>query len=196
MDTGQWTFAAEFSTVDLLLRSNAETRGIDAFALTIIKVERQLRRLFTFLVYQQPAFTRKDVPALRRALARNRKIFVEGFVRGFDAIYHEPLSVVVGAEYDYLHKRLDEARAYRNKVFHGQLTDRSLSRRDLVEMVQDLRHWSELVAENSLRAVGYDGFGRNSFRKSGIPDLPRKLRVSLSTVEEYEAFLRQYVQRA
>src|ERR1051326_5074316 len=63
------SFEAEFSTVDVLLASNAETRGVDAFALTLIKAERQLRRVFTFLIYQQPAFRHEHVPALRHALA-------------------------------------------------------------------------------------------------------------------------------
>lgn len=41
----------EFSTVDLLLGSGAETRAVDAFALALIKAERQARKLVTHLVY-------------------------------------------------------------------------------------------------------------------------------------------------
>jgi hypothetical protein len=47
---------AEFATVDLIIRSNAETRGVDAFALALLKAERQIRRLFIHLVYQFPCF--------------------------------------------------------------------------------------------------------------------------------------------
>jgi hypothetical protein len=43
--------AQEFATVDLLLESKHETRGIDAFALSLIKAERQMRRFVTYFVY-------------------------------------------------------------------------------------------------------------------------------------------------
>ena len=48
--------AAEFRTVDLIVASSAETRGVDAFALSVIEAERQIRRLVTHLVYQFPSF--------------------------------------------------------------------------------------------------------------------------------------------
>lgn len=71
--------AEEFTTVDLILGSDAETRGVDAFALSLIKAERQARRLFTHLVFQYPAFSSSDVPALRAVLARNRGVYFDGF---------------------------------------------------------------------------------------------------------------------
>lgn len=42
----------EFDTIDLLLSSDAPTRAVDAFALAVIKIERQFRKIFTNLVYQ------------------------------------------------------------------------------------------------------------------------------------------------
>lgn len=42
----------EFDTVGLIVNSTSETRGVDAFALATIKAERQLRKLFTHLVFQ------------------------------------------------------------------------------------------------------------------------------------------------
>jgi hypothetical protein len=39
----------EFATVSLILGSQAETRGVDAFALSLIKAERQIRKLVTHL---------------------------------------------------------------------------------------------------------------------------------------------------
>jgi hypothetical protein len=50
------SFQGEFQTVELIERSDAETRGVDAFALSLLKAERQLRRLFTYLVFQYPCF--------------------------------------------------------------------------------------------------------------------------------------------
>jgi len=45
----QLTVDAEFATVDAVVASGAETLGVDAFALSLIKAERQMRRLFTHM---------------------------------------------------------------------------------------------------------------------------------------------------
>ena len=52
----QNTAALEFSTVDLLLGSDAPTRAVDAFAISWIKLEKQLRRLTSNLIFQHSAF--------------------------------------------------------------------------------------------------------------------------------------------
>src|ERR1019366_4748399 len=44
----------EFATVEVLWYSNAETKRVDSLALSWIKYEKQLRRLFTFFIYQHP----------------------------------------------------------------------------------------------------------------------------------------------
>jgi len=44
-------FDQEFGVVDLVLNSQFETRGVDAFTLSLVKVERQIRRIFTHLIY-------------------------------------------------------------------------------------------------------------------------------------------------
>jgi hypothetical protein len=62
---------AEFATVDLIIRSNAETRGVDAFALALLKAERQIRRLFIHLVYQFPCFGGERIGRLRDTLWAN-----------------------------------------------------------------------------------------------------------------------------
>lgn len=62
----------EFATVDLVANAGVATSGIDAFALGVIKAERQIRRLFKHIVFQCLAFTRADVPALRTALWERR----------------------------------------------------------------------------------------------------------------------------
>lgn len=47
----------EFATVEKLWRSTGETRRVDALLLSWIKREKQLWRLFCFLVYQHPMLT-------------------------------------------------------------------------------------------------------------------------------------------
>jgi hypothetical protein len=106
------SFPAEFSTVDLVLNSGASTQAVDAFALALIKAEKQMRRLVTHLVYQSPAFTQNDIPTLRKCLERSKKVYFEGLERGFDALYHRRVRDLVGAEYERLHSRLDETRGY------------------------------------------------------------------------------------
>ena len=72
----------EFATIDILLVSEADTRGVDAFALALIKAERQMRKLFTYVVFQSPAFDTSDVGALRHCLAARRVYFGTSSRRG------------------------------------------------------------------------------------------------------------------
>ena len=65
------SFEHEFRTVDLIVGSTCETRGVDAFTLSLIKAERQMRKLVTYLVYQFPCFSESDIPGLRDALGKN-----------------------------------------------------------------------------------------------------------------------------
>lgn len=169
--------AEEFATVDLILGAGVETRGVDAFALSLIKAERQIRRLFTHLVYQFPAFAPGNIPRLRDTLAASRRVYFEDFITGFDALYPRSVEALVGPEYVRLKRRVDEAIDHRNKIFHGQLTSRALTRQDLVDLANDIREWCTILASGAASEVGYDGFGRNSFRKSALPDLWRRYKV-------------------
>ena len=132
---------SEFATVDAVLGTKADTCGVDAFALSVIKAERQIRKLFTHLVFQMPAFGPPDVQALRKALADNRDVYFEGFIAGWDALYPRAVSDLVGQEYQRLLGRLKEATRHRDKIFHGQLTTSNLSSGDLLSFVADIRSW-------------------------------------------------------
>ena len=88
----------EFATVSIILRSRAKTRGVDAFALSLIKAERQVRKLVTHLVYQFPAFGPSDVANLREVLGNNRRVYFESFSAGFDALYPKSVQELVGHE--------------------------------------------------------------------------------------------------
>ena len=185
----------EFETVDRILSSEAPTRGVDAFALSLIKAERQVRKLFTHLVYQNPVFGAVDVPALRDTLVANRRVYFGGFLHGIDALHTRSVEDLVGPEYLRLRGRLDEAIDHRNKIFHGQLTSRSLTRTDLISFTGDIRAWCTTLSNSFSAEVGYDGFGRNSFQKSAIPDLWTQYRVQLANVADYKAFIRRNMER-
>lgn len=189
------SYAQEFETVDLVLASLAETRGVDAFALSLIKCERQVRRLLTHIVFQFPCFGNADISALRSTLSNNRKVYFEGFICGFDAIYPRSIKYLIGPSYDELRSRLDEAIYFRNKIFHGQLTSSTLSRNDLFGYVADIRSWCKFLAEGALAEIGYDGFLRDSFKKSKIGNISKKYLVQFSGIASYEQFIRQCMQR-
>lgn len=185
------SYTSEFSSVELLRQSLAETRAVDAFALALIKSERQMRKLVTYLVFQYPDFSADHVKPLREALNGNRNVYFEGFIRGFDAIYEKTLKDIVGGEYDRLFGVLQKATKIRNKIFHGQLTDQYLSREDLLSYVDDISEWCRLLAEGGTAEIGYDGFGRNSFRKLP-PDkaIHNSFKTKIESIDEYSEFIR------
>ncbi|HKV23716.1 MAG TPA: hypothetical protein VJN93_03920 [Candidatus Acidoferrum sp.] len=184
----------EFSTIQLILNSQAETRGVDAFALALIKSEKQMRRLVTHLVYQSSAFGVADKSALRQALGSNNRVYFQGLEDGFDALYPQSVGQLVGSEYHRLSKQLHIATTYRNKIFHGQLTADSLTRSQLRGFVDDIRRWCEILSNSCRAEIGYEGFS-NSFRKSKLDGLDAKLQIKLSSVKDYSDFIRNYMQR-
>ncbi len=185
----------EFQTVALIEKSEAETRGVDAFALSLIKAERQLRRLFTHLVFQYPCFTSGDAIPLREALTANTKVYSEGLIAGFNAIYPKSIKDLIGADFAILERSLSEATAARNKLFHGQLTARYLKREDLLAYVKSIRQWCELLATATTNEFGYDGFARQSYRKASNPKLHERFRVQLHSMDEFRAFLKNTLAR-
>ena len=188
-------YAREFETVDVVINSTARTCGVDAFALSVIKTERQIRKLVTHLIYQFPCFGPADVPSIRQTLVNNRRVYFDGFENGFNAIYPLSISALVGCDYLRLHDRIREAVDHRNKIFHGQLTSNNLTRDDLLAYVGDIRTWCKTLSGSALAEFGYDGFAWNSFRKSTIPDLEKRLKIQIANVVEYDDFVRQHMQR-
>jgi hypothetical protein len=184
----------EFATIDAVLASDAETRGVDAFALALIKAERQMRRLFTYVVFQSDAFDSGDMNALRDALG-DRHVYFCDFISAWDKLYARSLKEIVGADYDRLRAVLNNAIEYRNKIFHGQLTAKRLSRGDLIAYVAQIRCWCRALASGSQQEIGYDGFERNSFRKSDSP-LTDRLVTKITSVEDYKEFLLKMEKRS
>lgn len=97
------SFEDEFCTVDLIVGSTCETRGVDAFALSLIKAERQMRKLVTYLVYQSPCFSESDISDLRGALGKKHNgVYFSGLENGFNAIYERTIQDLVGNQYAHL----------------------------------------------------------------------------------------------
>ncbi|WP_406867707.1 hypothetical protein [Paraburkholderia fungorum] len=188
------TVEREFEVVDLITKSQLPTRAVDAFSLSVIKMERQLRKLFTYLVFQSPAFGLGDIGRLKEVLGASRRAYYEGFELGINALYRTSVEELVGAAYGVLRPALDDATDVRNKVFHGQLTDRCLQREDLAELSDSIRRWCFKLAAGASAEVGYDGFERNSFRK-GPAQVADGCRIQIQTPEEYRVFIRHHVSR-
>jgi hypothetical protein len=178
----------EFQTVDLLINSSAETRGVDAFSLTVIKAERQIRKLFTYLVFQFPCFSRSAVRDFRNTLTQNRRVYFDGFIKGIDTLYPRSIQDMIGPDFETLYADLKKAIEYRNKIFHGQLTNRYLERLDLLEMASSNRRWCIDLAQVAQAEFGYDGFDRNSLRKAPSP-IWQRYKVHLSCLDDYRDFI-------
>jgi len=129
-------------------------------------------------------------------LASNRKIYFDGFIKGFDDIYPKSLKDLYGDKYDEDLKSLKEAIKIRNKIFHGQLTGRNLSREDLTNQINIIRNWCKNLADALKKEIGFDGFMRDSFQKSQAKDKFAGLKVSLKTIDEYNAFLQGNMERS
>lgn len=189
------SFDNEFSTVRLLQNSSAETRGVDAFTLSVIKAERQMRKLITHLVFQYPCFSNDDIIALKEKLAENRRVYFNGMIVGFDAIYPVSVEHMIGDKYETLLSEISKATKHRNKIFHGQLTGQELSRQDLFFYVDRIMQWCELLSIAAQDKIGYDGFARNSFMKSIKTDIHDEFQEKIKSIDDYEKFITDNMQR-
>ena len=182
-------FNHEFGTINLILDSKFETRGVDAFVLSLIKVEKQIRRIFTYLIFQNPNYGLRDILELRNSLAQNNSMYFENFIKGIDTVYTKSVKEIYGENYDADFAYLKEIVKDRNKIFHGQVTNKSLTREELVERVEAMKKWSKIISDRFSEEIQYDGFGRNSYRKSST-DLGIKNLENFSSIENYRRFLK------
>lgn len=188
------SFRQEFQTVDLIIQAGLDISGVDAFSLTLIKAERQIRRLMTNLVYQSSAFSWQNIAELRQALGQSSRVYFEGFENGINAIFPQTVAQLIGEDYAHLRGRIETAIFARNKIFHGQLTPHTYSTSDLLALTADVRRWCELLSSVAQRQIGYDGFERNSFRKNGN-DVASRRRVHFADVPAYSTFIKRHVER-
>jgi hypothetical protein len=72
------------------------TLGVDALTLSIVKLVRQLRRLFTHLIFQCGALGDGNTPELVKALEERPNVNVTCFITGIDALFRFSTSDMVG----------------------------------------------------------------------------------------------------
>jgi hypothetical protein len=187
--------AAEFATVDAVLASGATTRRTDALVLSWVKVEKQLRRLFSYLVYQNPAFSKRDESALVDVFVAHKGLYWESFIRCIDA--HGPVTVsqLIGPDYHECLQNLERIRDYRNKILHGQITGQKLDSRQLEKDIGLLRTWIERLASAAQARFGYDGIGRNTFCKASTAPAIPGVKYPFATVNGFKKWLAKHAAR-
>jgi hypothetical protein len=151
----------EFQTVDLILSCNASTSKVDAFCLTWIKFEKQLRMLTANILYQGSMFAESDDSsrqAIRAALVKRNNIKHDHFIGGIRRLTGQPMNTIIGDRYKYLKREIEQA-------------GKNLKARDLAMSQARVREWCEILAREGAVRFGYDGFSRNSLQKNHRNDV-------------------------
>jgi len=182
----------EFYTVDLLLNSRAATAYTDGFILAWTKWEKQMRKLFTYLVYQSTSVAKDYV---KITIANSRDLYAKNFMNGFDSLYQSKFDAILGDHFRKLWPKLCSIEKHRNKILHGLLTGQDLTRRELLRHTETVREWCRVLGERMCAEVGYDGLARNSLQKSTSVDLSSRLSCNLATIPELERFVGEIAQR-
>lgn len=153
----------EFATVEAIWNTNGETRRVDALMLSWIKYEKQLRRLFSFFVFQHPNITKKTLDSVISAFAANRNLYPETFIAGIKALGVTPLPKLLGSSHAPLWAEITRIKRYRNKIMHGQHTGQGITSAQLERDVMHIINWISAVADAADAAVGYDGLRRRTY---------------------------------
>lgn len=180
----------EFHTVELLLCSDAETRAVDAFTITWVKLEKQLRRLTTNLIFQHSAFgggKNDDKATLRKAILAKRTANHIRFIGAIRRLSGHSVGELIGDRYKPLKKEIDTSYKHRNKIFHGQQTGHSLARSDLEALIGSMREWCELLADGAQAELGYDGFTKAALSKNDNEEITRS--VDKAMADGWERFV-------
>jgi len=156
----------EFFTVHALWQLTAPTRGVDMLLLSWIKYEKQLRRLFCYLIFQHPNIKEAVLTEAIAVLVSNRLLTPETFTRGIAALGVPAVPDLVGPRYAVLEPQMLRIKRYRNKIAHGQVSGQGITSRQLERDVLWILDWMECLAVGASAAVGYDGIGRNTFRRA------------------------------
>ncbi len=186
------SFENAFAIIDVIREDEASTtRGVDALSLALLRSERQIRRLFTSLVFQASAFERKDVDTLKDILAKKKRQYFRHFRISFEELVGIPISALVN-DFDRLSDKMDLVGAYRNKLFHGQLTGDSLTTKHLLALEDDIPAWCGNLSDGAYQRFIYDGFeGSTSFTKRNTPEITKTIDEKLTSIGDYRAFLKE-----
>jgi hypothetical protein len=180
----------EFATVESVWHSGAQTRRVDSLLLSWVKYEKQLRRLFCFLVFQHPHITEHAISNVINSLAQHNHLYPETFTRGIDAMGATPVRVLVGPRYAEMSAEIKRIKRYRNKLVHGQVSGNAITSSQLERDVAWIVDWVAALAEGAHATLGYDGLGRNTFKTAKTtPAIPVQ-QYPFSNPHDFGAWLR------
>lgn len=178
----------EFEIINYLLNSKIESRAIDSFSLSFLKIEKQIRKIFTHIIYQHKCFDNSDKSKIINILSTNRNIYFRDLINGINLIYCKEIKEIYGENFNEDFKSINNLKDYRNKIFHGQLTGKNLSRLDLEGFVEIMKRWSFQISKSFQDEINYDGFQRNSLTKSK-KDFSKLLKDKISSIDDLEKLL-------
>jgi len=182
----------EFETVNILIESSTTTGRTDAFIISWVKLEKQVRKIFSYLIYQFPCFSSSDVSNIVKVFSSKRYLYFYSFIQGFNEIYSTSFENIIGEEYQFYKRQHNRMNNYRNKILHGQLTAQYLTSNQLRKEVQIIYNWCDLVATKFQNEIGFDGFLRNSFRKAkDLENILANYKINLKNLDILDAFIEQ-----
>lgn len=158
---------SEFATVDALLRLESSTRTVDAYCLSWIKFERQIRRLLVRTLRQASVFDdaanggELDVV---NALSAHKDLSFDKVFRAIEKLSGYSVWHWLSDERKKVDKRLRDIQWDRNRIFHGKQTGKSKDAKSLLSDIEFVRNVCEQIADGARRDIGYDGFERNAWR--------------------------------
>lgn len=190
-------FKEEFETIEILVNSKTKTGRTDAFIVAFAKVEKQSRRIFTYMVFQNPEFNLNHYRKILDVIASKGDLYFENFIMGFDHIYSKTFESIVGSALykQFFSTDFPRIKKLRNKILHGQPTGKNLSASDLTGEIEVMRKWCQVVSESMLTEIGFDGLEWNSFRKNHDKDLVSTYRVKISDLNTLDTFIKTNMKR-
>jgi len=168
----------EFATIEALWATKAETRRVDCLILSWVKYEKQLRRLFSFFIFQHPKITAEKLDEVIAAFAINRNLYPETFIEGIKQLSVKPINKIMGEAYKTHWAEIKRIKKYRNKIMHGQHTGQNIQSAQLENDVIHIVRWISSLADAAEAEYGYDGLKRRTYiaaknsSKVSIQDYP------------------------
>jgi hypothetical protein len=154
----------EFATVEILWHSTAKTRFADALILSWTKYEKQLRRLFCFLVFQHPEIKEANINEVIASLAESRDLYPQTFIEGIEQLGVASVPTLLASRYAELWQEVARIQKYRNKLIHGQITGSDIKSVQLKHDILWIVDWISCLATAADNTFGYDGLERNTYR--------------------------------
>lgn len=180
---------AEFETVVAILNSKAKTKTVDAFILSWVKLEKQLRRIFSYLIYQHPAVDHENYEQIVVVLAQNQNLSPRTLIAAINLICIVTVQQMIGSDYQKLRDQLARLRIQRNKIAHGMVTGKNVDSRTLEKDVIILISWITKLAVGAKTAIDYDGLVRNTFQISKSSPSVAVLNWPFDSVVTFEEWL-------